>query len=84
MADYTDVPAALPAVDWFAITPSDTADMARTPRAIYVGGAGNVAVRSREGNDVTFTAPPVGTVLHIAPVRVLVTGTSATLLIGLI
>ncbi|PXX41093.1 MULTISPECIES: hypothetical protein [Burkholderia] len=64
-----------------AITPSDTA--AQTYRAIYVGGAGNVAVKTTGGNTVTFTAPPVGTILPVEVQLVLATGTTATLLIGL-
>jgi hypothetical protein len=64
-----------------AITPSDTA--AQTYRAIYVGGAGNVAVQTTGGNTVTFTAPPVGTILPIEVQKVMATNTTATLLIGL-
>lgn len=65
-----------------AITPSDTAG--NSFRAIYVGGAGNVAVDPESGSgSVTFTAPPVGTIIPIRTKRVLATGTTATLLIGL-
>ncbi|MBU9261982.1 spike base protein, RCAP_Rcc01079 family [Burkholderia multivorans] len=64
-----------------AITPSDTA--AQTYRAIYVGGAGNVAVKTTGGNTVTFTAPPVGSIIPVEVQQVLATGTTATLLIGL-
>lgn len=63
------------------IVPSDA-----TPvdfAAIYVGGAGNVAVRCIDGTSVTFTAPPVGSIIPVACDRVLATGTTATLLIGL-
>lgn len=64
-----------------AITPSDTAD--QSYRAIYVGGAGNVSVITAGGNTVTFTAPPVGTILPVEVTRVRSTNTTATLLIGL-
>lgn len=64
-----------------AITPSDSA--AQTYRAIYVGGAGNVAVQTTGGNTVTFTAPPVGTILPVEVQKVMATNTTATLLIGL-
>lgn len=64
-----------------AITPSDTVDQFYA--AIYVGGAGNVAVTMESGDTVTFTAPPVGTLLTIRVKRVLSTGTTATSLIGL-
>lgn len=63
------------------ITPSDTAD--QSYRAIYVGGAGNVSVVTAGGNTVTFTAPPVGTIIPIDVTRVRSTGTTATLLLGL-
>lgn len=67
-----------------AVTTSDS-----TPvycRAIYVGGAGNVAVKTTAGaTAVTFTAPPVGTVLPIAIEggQIMATNTSATLLVAL-
>jgi hypothetical protein len=64
-----------------SITPSDTAS--QQYRAIYVGGAGNVSVKTLGGNTVTFTAPPVGTILPVEVQQVLATGTTATLLIGL-
>lgn len=64
-----------------AITPSDTAGNSFS--AIYVGGAGNVAVITEGGNTVTFTAPPVGSIIPIRTQKVLSTGTTATLLIGL-
>lgn len=66
-----------------ALTPSDSTEV--NCKAIYVGGAGNVAVRSKGGTAVTFTAPPVGTILPISldGGQVMATNTTATLLIGL-
>ncbi|UEP31600.1 spike base protein, RCAP_Rcc01079 family [Burkholderia sp. B21-007] len=64
-----------------AITPSDTT--AQTYRAIYVGGAGNVAVTTTGGDVVTFTAPPVGTIIPVETRLVMATNTTATLLVGL-
>lgn len=64
-----------------AITKSDTVQ--QNYRAIYVGGAGNVAVTTIGGNVVTFTAPPVGTIIPIETSLVMSTNTTATLLIGL-
>lgn len=68
---------------FFAITPSDTTEL--TLRGIYVGGAGNVAIKSKGGTAVTLTAPPVGTILPIElnGGQVMSAGTTATLLIGL-
>lgn len=64
-----------------AITPSDTA--AQSYRAIYVGGAGNVSVVTAGGDTVTFTAPPVGSIIPIEVTFVRATLTTATLLVGL-
>jgi hypothetical protein len=65
------------------ITPSDSTDLTGI-KQIYVGGAGNLAVRlTRDpSTTITFTAPPVGSVLKLNVTRVMA-ATTATLLIGL-
>lgn len=63
-----------------AITKSDSTPVAFD--AIYVGGAGDVVVRTFGGVTLTFTAPPVGTIIPIRCDRVMA-ATSATLLVGL-
>lgn len=64
-----------------AISPSDTVD--QSFKALYIGGAGNVAIVTESGAVLTFTAPPVGTVLYVRGKRVNATNTTATLMIGL-
>lgn len=66
-----------------AVTPSDTTLI--NCRAIYVGGAGNVAIKMPGGSAVTFTAPPVGTILplNIQGGQIMSTNTTATLLLAL-
>jgi len=64
-----------------AITTSDTTLQAYS--AIYIGGAGNLAVTMESGDVLTFTAPPVGTILPLRVTKVMATNTTATLLIGL-
>lgn len=66
-----------------AVTPSDSADLADVTQALYVGGAGALAVVMQGGQTVTFSAVPVGTVLDIRVSRVKATGTTATLIIAL-
>jgi hypothetical protein len=63
-----------------AVTPSDSTVVAFN--AIYVGGAGNVTVRTQGQQTVTFTAPPVGSTIYIKCDRVMA-ATTATLLVGL-
>lgn len=73
----------VPFKSWVAVTPNDSTNLPAGVRAIYIGGAGNVALRGRDGISVTFTAVPVGTLLHVSPVRVNSTNTTATLILAL-
>jgi hypothetical protein len=67
-----------------AVTTSDTALV--NCRAIYIGGAGNIAL-SIDGATaaVTITAPPVGTILPIelSGGRIMSTNTTATNIVAL-
>lgn len=72
-----------PAERAFAITGNDSTDLTVYPRAIYVGGAGNVKVTTLGGDTVTFNGALAGTILPVRAVRVFSTGTTATNLIGL-
>lgn len=65
-----------------AISPSDTVDLPKAARAIYVGGAGNISVIMMSGETVTFNSVPVG-ILPIKVKRIRSTGTTATNMIAL-
>jgi hypothetical protein len=65
-----------------AIAPNDGTDLGFVTRAIYVGGAGAIAM-TVGGVNVTYSAVPVGTVLRVRASRVLATGTTATLMVAL-
>ena len=73
-----------PAFHGFAITANDGADLAEVTRALYVGTAGAVHVLMASGADMTFANVAAGTVLPIRAQRVLATGTTATLVLGLV
>ena len=67
-----------------AVTPSDTAPV--NCRAIYIGGAGNVAIKTTAtATAVTFTGLTAGTVLPVMidGGYIMATGTTATLLVAL-
>lgn len=68
-----------------AVTPHDTnPSITGSPTGLYVGGAGNIVLRLSGGSaDVTFTAVPVGTVLHVEPTAIRSTSTTATALLAL-
>ena len=66
-----------------AVTTSDSTVLPCT-RALYIGGAGNVAVvMADDENTITFTAVPAGTILPIQVIKVMATNTTATNIIAL-
>lgn len=74
---------AAPASGAEAVTPSDSVDLSTVSRAIYVGGAGNVAAAMLDGTVVTFSSVPAGTILPIRVKRINNTNTSATLMVAI-
>jgi hypothetical protein len=66
----------------FAITPSDTVDMTKTARGIYVGAGGDVKIKTWDGSVITLVGCPQGAVIPYFVSRVYATGTTATSLIG--
>jgi hypothetical protein len=65
------------------ITPHNTNVLAKMCKGLYVGVAGNVAVRMADGTLPIFVGVPAGAILPIQFDKVLVTGTTATTMIGL-
>jgi hypothetical protein len=72
-----------PAQDWAAVTASDSAALDPIPSAIYVGGAGDLAVKSEAGDTVTLVGVTAGSVLPIRPQYVMSTNTTATSIVAL-
>jgi hypothetical protein len=61
----------------FAITPSDTTNLAIVPRALFCSAAGNAVIRDEGGVDITYPLSE-GQILPFRGVRILSTGTTAT------
>lgn len=74
--------ATVSAIGLVVVTKSDATILPPT-RAIYVGGAGDVAVTMADGTTGTFSAVVAGSVLPIQVTQVLSTGTTATLILAL-
>ena len=73
-----------PAEVCFAITPSDTLDLPRATKAIYVGMSGDVALLPVRGDTaVVFKKVNAGTILDVRVRAIRVTGTTAADLVGL-
>lgn len=66
-----------PADRWYAVTPSDDADLPIKPRMIHVRGGGTVAMVDASGTAATFEFPDGGA-LPVSPHRIRATGTTAT------
>lgn len=73
-----------PALGAVTITPNDSTDnMGGKPvRAIWVGGAGDMAITTSNGEDVTVYGIAAGTLVPIRPSRIKSTNTTATNLLG--
>jgi hypothetical protein len=71
------------AADGFAVSPSDSNDLNDLPRALWVGGAGDVALALPSGN-VVLKGVQAGTLISIRPIRVRATGTTATDIVALL
>jgi hypothetical protein len=72
-----------PAQDAFVVSPSNSANLTYFSRALYIGGGGNVAITTVKGTNVTFANVAGGSILPVRAQKVLSTGTTATLIVGL-
>lgn len=67
-----------------AVTPHATNAISPVPRALYIGGAGDVALRAAgDGADVTFVGLTAGSILPVRAQYVRATGTTATNIVAL-
>jgi hypothetical protein len=68
-----------PAYNAEAVTPSDSVNLAKTSRGVYVGVAGDISVEmAGTGTAIVFTGVLAGSILPIRITRVNSTGTTAT------
>jgi hypothetical protein len=65
------------------VTPSNTAELARVSRALYVGAGGDLALELASGSQVTLGGVPGGTVLPVRARRVRASGTTASAIVAL-
>jgi len=72
-----------PASNGFTISPHNTDNLPFNTRAIFVGGAGTVTVVTTKGDTVQFTIAAVPFVIPVQATKVTITGTTATLMVGL-
>lgn len=77
-AQTAAVQATASADDLFAITPSDTADLATVPKALYVVTGGTLSVKGAGGSTVSLGTVVAGQVIPLRARRVNANGTTAT------
>jgi len=68
----------------FDIMPDDVVDLPKVTRAIVLASGGDVSVVLKNGDAITLPGLTVGVIYPVRVSRVLVTGTTATGLKGLI
>lgn len=73
-----------PARNAIAVTPHDSNALANVPKALYIGGAGNVTCRCVDDSaDVLFVGLTAGSILPVRATHVRSTGTTATSIVNL-
>ncbi len=72
-----------PASNGEAITPSDTMQLSRPTRALYVGQGGDVTVEMLGGMTLTFSNLQGGVFYPIRVTKVLASGTTASNMVGI-
>lgn len=73
-----------PSIELALISTSDTVDLVKVCRAIYVGGGGNINILAAgDSAPVLLSNASAGTILPIRAKRVYATSTTATLLVAL-
>lgn len=76
-----------PGASHVAVTKSDTVDIAKVnnqyPRALYVGGAGDVVLVTPDGVAVTYSSVPAGSLLPVQTRRVNSASTTATNMVAI-
>ncbi len=73
-----------PASSGFSITPSDTALLTETTRALFIGNGGNLTLRMLSGEVLTLQNVPTGAILPLRVTAVLATGTTAGAIAALV
>ena len=73
-----------PAVNASVVTPSDTTDLARPARGLYIGGAGDIRLDTVGGQtNVLFAGTVTGSIVPVQATRIRATGTTATNIVAL-
>jgi hypothetical protein len=72
-----------PAVGGSAVTPSDTANLTKEARALWIGGGGNVKVITVDGSTITMVGVAAGSIIPVRVKRVFSTDTTATSIVAL-
>lgn len=82
--NFSSQDATMPGQQAYEITTTDVTAFASPFRALYIGGAGNVALITFQGTSITFNGLLAGSILPMGGQRVNQTNTTATNLVGLL
>lgn len=74
---------ATPSEHAYPVVPSDTLPLPSVPKYLYVGQAGTVTLRTRDGSqDVVFENVPAGSYLFVRASHVRAAGTTAAAIVA--
>lgn len=65
------------------VSPSDSTDLTKVSRALYIGSGGNVAVIMVDGSTGNFASVPTGAILPVRVSRVTNANTTASSILSL-
>lgn len=74
----------MPGYDGIAIAPSDSTNLSTICRALFIGVAGNVKLRTPASTSLEFLNCQAGSILPIQTLLVFATSTTATNIIGIV
>lgn len=80
---YSPATGTMPGYDGIAISPSDSVELSPAVRALYVGGAGNIKLKTIMNTTLEFVGVQAGSILPIQTKLVFSTSTTATSIIGI-
>lgn len=80
---YSPPSGTMPGFDGAAVAPSDSANLTFIARALYIGVAGDVKLKTLGGTTLNFVGLQAGSILPVMTLQVFNTSTTATNIVAI-